>query len=218
MEPNTNSSQVPRSGRRAFLVGAAVGAAGGALGGPLAMSLLFPRTEHKAQSSSQPERPSDASGFELDHDRFMRLAIEQAKNEPRFPFGAVIVDAKTRSVVAEGYNQGRQSPTFHGEIVTINRCAARPGDIDWERLALYTTAEPCPMCQSAIEWAGIPLVVYGTSIPFLKSLGWWQIDIRAEEVIERTPFRRTAVLGGVLEDECNALFLAIGKNKAPQKE
>jgi tRNA(Arg) A34 adenosine deaminase TadA len=197
-------------GRRAFLVGAGVGILGGALGGTLATSLLFQGQTHKAQSSLPPQIP-DASAFDLDHDRFMRLAIEQAKNEPRYPFGAVIVDIKARDVIAEGYNQGRQSPTFHGEIVTINRCAARHPGVNWEQLALYTTAEPCPMCQSAIEWAGIPLVVYGTSIPFLKSNGWRQIDIRADEVALRTPFQRTAVLGGILEDECNALFLAIAK-------
>jgi tRNA(Arg) A34 adenosine deaminase TadA len=208
VQPNPNS--LPRLGRRAFLVGAGLGAAGGALAGTLATSLLGQWPKHDALSSSPLPR-RDAVGFDLDHDHFMRLAIEQAKNEPRYPFGAVIVDSTTREVVAEGYNQGRQSPTFHGEIVTINRCAARHRDIDWEQLALYTTAEPCPMCQAAIEWAGISLVVYGTSIPFLKSLGWWQIDIRAEEVVRQTPFRRTAVLGGVLEDECNALFRAIVK-------
>jgi tRNA(adenine34) deaminase len=210
MEPIAKNPQVPRLGRRAFLCGAGVGLVGGALGGTLATSLLFPSPIHEAQSSSLPQPPGP-SRFDLDHDHFMRLAIDQAKNQPRFPFGSVIVDTRTRAVVAEGYNQGRQSPTFHGEIVTINRCAARYPDINWAQLALYATAEPCPMCQSAIEWAGIPLVVYGTSIPFLKSNGWQQIDIRAEEVIRRTPFRRTALLGGILEDECNALFLAIAK-------
>jgi tRNA(adenine34) deaminase len=53
-------------------------------------------------------------------------------------------------------------------------------------LDLYTTAEPCAMCQSAVEWAGIPIVYYGTSIPYLRKLGWHQIDIRAEEVVRRT--------------------------------
>ena len=110
------------------------------------------------------------------------------------------------------------SPTFHGEIDTINRLAERDPKVDWTSLVLYTTAEPCPMCQSAVEWAGIPLVVYGSSIPFLKSLGWWQIDIRAEEVVRRTPFRRSAVLGGVLEEECNALFKTVrGLPDRPEK-
>ena len=94
------------------------------------------------------------------------------------------------------------------EIDVINRLAADQPQVDWGSLVLYTTAEPCPMCQSAVEWAGIPWVVYGSSIPYLQGLGWWQIDIRADEVARRTPFRRTAVLGGVLAKECNALFEA----------
>ena len=39
-------------------------------------------------------------------------------------------------------------------------------------------------------------------------IGWRQIDIRAEEVARRTPFRNTRVIGGILEQECNALFEA----------
>jgi tRNA(Arg) A34 adenosine deaminase TadA len=141
----------------------------------------------------------------------MRLAIAQAKHVPELPFGAVLVRAATGEVVAEGYNHSEENPTFHGEIYTINRCAAQHPQIDWAQLVLYTTAEPCPMCQSAIEWAGISTVVYGSSIPFLQGLGWWQIDIRADEVVRRTPFRKSVVIGGVLEEECNALFLAVPK-------
>jgi len=52
------------------------------------------------------------------------------------------------------------------------------------------------------------MVVFGSSIPYLKSLHWSQIDIRAEEVAKRTPFRKCAIIGGILENECNALFRA----------
>jgi tRNA(Arg) A34 adenosine deaminase TadA len=144
----------------------------------------------------------------LDHDRFMRLAIDEGKKQPTMPFGAVIVQIATGTVLARGYNRSTESPTFHGEIDVINRCAADHPGVQWTALALYTTAECCPMCQSAIEWAGIALVVYGTSIPRLVELGWSQIDIRCAEVIQRTPFRQTALLGGVLAAECDALFKA----------
>jgi tRNA(Arg) A34 adenosine deaminase TadA len=136
----------------------------------------------------------------------MRQAIALAKQVPRLPFGAVIVRRATGEIVAEGFNRSSESPTFHGEIDAINRCAAAHSSIDWTDLDLYTTAEPCPMCQSAIEWAGIATVYYGTSIPYLKDRGWWQIDIRAEEVARRTPFRQTKIVGGILESECNPLF------------
>ena len=147
-----------------------------------------------------------------EHDAFMRRAIELARQVPAFPFGAVLVLHDTGEVVAEGWNRSVENPTWHGEIDAINRCAQARPDIDWSRLTLYTTAEPCPMCQSAVAWAGIPWVAYGSSIPFLQGLGWRQIDIRAGEVARRTPFRRTGVLGGVLAKECNALFEA-----APRK-
>jgi tRNA(adenine34) deaminase len=84
-------------------------------------------------------------------------------------------------------------------------CPRHPG-IDWTGLTLYSTAEPCPTCQSAILWAGISRVVFGTSIRTLQRLGWWQIDIPAEEVMQRTPFRQCELAAGVLEAECDALF------------
>src|SRR5262249_3080939 len=117
----------------------------------------------------------------------VRRPMEQARGVPPLPFGAVLVRGATGEVPAEGHNRTAVSPTFHGEIDVINRLAADQPKVDWGSLVLYTTAEPCPMCQSAIEWAGIPWVVYGSSIPFLQGLGWWQIDIRAGEVARRTP-------------------------------
>jgi tRNA(adenine34) deaminase len=141
-------------------------------------------------------------------DKYMRLAIAMTQKVPRYPFGAVIVRRTTGEILAKGYNRSSRNPTLHGEIEVINRCAAKHAPLDWITLDLYTTAEPCPMCQSAIEWAGIATVYFGTSIPFLQQLGFRQIDIRAEEVARRTPFRNTRVIGGILEQECNALFEA----------
>jgi tRNA(Arg) A34 adenosine deaminase TadA len=146
---------------------------------------------------------------ELDHHRFMRRAIVQAKKVPQAPFGAVIIRGTTGEEIATGHNRSRVNPIFHGEIEAINHCAAEHPGVNWSQLVLYTTAEPCPMCQAAIEWTGIAMTVYGSSVPFLQKLGWHQIDIRAQEGIRRTPFRRTVLLSGILEQECNALFLAV---------
>jgi tRNA(adenine34) deaminase len=144
----------------------------------------------------------------LDHSRFMRLAIEQARKNPRYPFGAVLIDGTTERVLAEGINRVTESPIFHGEMDAINNCAHNNPQIDWNKLILYTTAEPCPMCQSAIVFAGIRLTVFGTSIPYLMKVGWRQIEIRADEVLRRSLFSQSVLLGGVLEGECNALFNA----------
>ncbi|MEZ6174319.1 MAG: nucleoside deaminase [Candidatus Scalinduaceae bacterium] len=152
-----------------------------------------------------------------DHKYFMKRAILMAKRAREFPFGAVIVRRQTGEIVSEGFNRSRNSPTFHAEIDAINRCAKTHPVINWKELDLYTTAEPCAMCQSAIEWSGISNVYYGSSIPFLKNNGWWQIDIRAEEVARRTPFRKTRVVGAILEEECNLLYKKLTVAKSINK-
>ena len=140
------------------------------------------------------------------HENFMRRAIELALHVPQYPFGAIIVNRATGEIIAEGFNQSTLNPTFHGEMVAINRCAELHHPVDWSEFDLYTTAEPCSMCQSAIQWAGIGRIFYGTSIPYVPQLNWWQINIRASEVIAKTSFRSNSLVGGILEAECNALF------------
>jgi len=144
---------------------------------------------------------------EPDDESHMRRAIRLAANNPKYPFAAVIIDEEKR-VVGEGWNRSVQNPTWHGEMDAINKCAAAHPGIDWTKLTLYTTAEPCAMCQGAVAWAGIKRVVFGSSIPFLKSIDVWAIDIRAEELARLAAFRKCAVVGGVLEEECNKLFRA----------
>ncbi|MGH8609302.1 MAG: nucleoside deaminase [Gammaproteobacteria bacterium] len=177
--------------------------------GTLSMAAAASRAHAADAELASPPVPPRTGG----HERYMRRAIALAKQVPAFPFGAVIVRRATGVIVAEGHNRSSESPSFHGEIVAINRCAADHPSIDWTELDLHTTAEPCPMCQGAIEWAGIPTVYYGTSIPHLQQLGWQQIEIRAEEVARRTPFRQSTVIGGILAEECNALFEAAPASK-----
>ncbi len=144
---------------------------------------------------------------EPEDEAYMRRAIRLAGNNPKYPFAAVLVDEEKR-VVGEGWNRSAHNPTWHGEMDAINKCAAAHPGIDWTRLTLYTTAEPCAMCQGAVAWAGIERVVFGSSIPFLKSVDVWAIDIRAEELARLATFRKCTVVGGVLEEECNKLFRA----------
>lgn len=145
-----------------------------------------------------------------DHETYMRRAIELAGNVPKLPFGAVIADKGSGEVLAEGWNRSSMNPIWHGEIDAINQWAQSDHHREGRSLVLYSTAEPCPMCQSAILWTGIETVVFGSSIRFLQQLGWKQIDILADEVARRTPFLDCTVIGGVLEAECNALFEVAG--------
>ena len=142
----------------------------------------------------------------LDHERYMRRAVENARDNPDAPFGCVISDKETGEVLAEGLNKAEESPILHGEISAIMRLDEEHPGADRTRLVLYTTAEPCPMCSGAIVWSEMPHVVYGTSISTLKRLGLPQIDLRCEEIAARSSFGGFEATRGVLEEECDALF------------
>ena len=143
----------------------------------------------------------------------MRRAIDIAGGNPNAPFGCVILDRETGEVVAEGLNDADKSPILHGETAAIISLFENNPGADTSHLVLYTTAEPCPMCSGAILWSGIPYVVYGTSIETLKRLGLPQIDLPCEEVAGRASFGSFTVMGGLLEEECDALFTDLASRR-----
>jgi tRNA(Arg) A34 adenosine deaminase TadA len=102
------------------------------------------------------------------HEKYMRLAIAQAHRNPGRPFGSVIVDERTGEVVGEGVVNMGANPMYHSEIVAMNDYIAKHGNKGWENLTMYGTGEACPMCMSAMVWAGIPRMVYGSDTPFVR--------------------------------------------------
>lgn len=142
----------------------------------------------------------------MDHEHYMRRAVEISRGNPEAPFGCVIADQESGEIVAEGLNDAESNPILHGETAAIIRLFNERPDVDPAQLILYTTAEPCPMCSGAILWSGIPHVVYGTSIQTLGELGRPHIDLPCGEVSDRASFKGFVVTGGVLEEECNGLF------------
>ena len=160
-----------------------------------------------ASSAAAPEPQIDLSAIPVSaHERAMRRAIAEARGNPAYPFGAVVVRAADGQILATGVNKGALNPTFHGEIVAINDYVARHGNRGWPEAILYTTGEPCPMCMSAMVWAGMGGAVWGTSIEKLRQFGINQILMPATAVIGASPFYHGAILGHVLRAETDALF------------
>ncbi|KAG7098399.1 hypothetical protein E1B28_000358 [Marasmius oreades] len=159
---------------------------------------------------------------------WMRRANEALPNPcPFAAFGTVIVNHTGNPGLGElictgsNNNSATGNPTLHGEISAINNCTtiltspAGPyrltpsqASAAFTSLTLYTNAESCPMCASAIRWAGFREYVYGTSIPTLIEKGWGQIRIVSAEVFQQSfelpnPSR---LLGEVLTNETDPLF------------
>ena len=87
-----------------------------------------------------------------DHTYWMEKAISQAKIS-NTPYGAVIVNQENNFIQA--YNTvATDGATAHAEINALNKLKDLHYD-EAQNLTLYTTVEPCPMCMSAIVWAGI---------------------------------------------------------------
>ena len=147
----------------------------------------------------------------LDDDQLMRRAIELAAHCPTLPFGAVVVHRGTGEILAEGWNRAEENPFLHAEVVALTAVAALHPRPDGRDLALYCTAEPCPICMGAVLWAGVGRVVFGTSVRFLLDIGWRQVDLPAAEVAGRAFGMGCEVVGGVLAAECDELFLSVGR-------
>ena len=142
------------------------------------------------------------------HEKAMRLAIEEGRRNPFYPFGAVIVRAATGEVTARGVNNTRANPTLHGEIACMNDYVQKHGNRDWEQMVLYTTCEPCPMCMTALIWAQIGGVVFASSAFGVVAAAVGEpIKLSAQQVVDATPFHRPMLLGGVLAAETDRMFV-----------
>lgn len=142
---------------------------------------------------------------------FMAKTIQIASANPIAPYGAMIV-YDDREILLESVNSAHNNPLMHGELSVIHTLFNNGFNGDCSKLSLYTTAEPCPMCSAAIYWAMIPKVIYGSSIPFLHDLFGRQIEVRASEIISKTPdFYSCELVAGIMEEECNQLFIEAKK-------
>lgn len=113
--------------------------------------------------------------------KFMSLAIQSAESGIRLseggPFGACIV--KNGRVIASAHNQVLKNldPTCHAEIQAIHIASKKLKTFDLSGCEIYSTTEPCPMCFSAIHWARIPKLIYGTAIADVAKRGFNELAI-----------------------------------------
>jgi tRNA(adenine34) deaminase len=137
-------------------------------------------------------------------DDFMRLALAQAqeaRDAGEVPVGAVLV--RNGEAIAMGRNApvGEHDPTAHAEIAAMRSAARTLQNYRLDGCTLYVTLEPCAMCAGAMLHARLARVVYGASDSKTGAAGS-VVDLFAQQQLNH----RTAVQGGVLQDECGALL------------
>lgn len=106
------------------------------------------------------------SNFTAEDAKFMQQAIDLSIANVANgggPFGAVIV--RDGEVIATGTNRvtANCDPTAHAEVSAIRAACAKLGDFKLSGCTIYSSCEPCPMCLSALYWAGVERIFYGNT-------------------------------------------------------
>ena len=107
--------------------------------------------------------------------KFMEMAIRLSEDNidnGGGPFGAVIV--RDGEVIATGTNRvvPNNDPTAHAEVMAIRSACEKLGTFQLTGCTVYSSCEPCPMCLSALYWAGVKRICYGNTKDDAKAINF----------------------------------------------
>lgn len=104
------------------------------------------------------------------------------------PFGAVIV--RDGEILATGVNSVTidNDPTAHAEVNAIRHACKAIGSFSLKGCVVYSSCEPCPMCLSALYWAGVKKIFYGNTKEDAQAIDFSDKFIYDE--LEKSPEKR----------------------------
>jgi tRNA(Arg) A34 adenosine deaminase TadA len=159
-------------------------------------------------------------------EKYMRKAIEAAVVSAQngdYGHGAVVV--QDGEVIATGYEtlkSANDPVNGHAEIDAIRKACQKLQQPYLKDSVMYCTAEPCPMCMSAIIWAKMSTVIHAITRDDMiaemdrlkrKSGGhfsWRQIAIPASYIAEHGE-PKVELIPGFMREEGLKLFELTGK-------
>ena len=149
-------------------------------------------------------------------EKYMRMALREAEKASRsgeVPVGAVLV--KGNRVLAKDHNRCIElhDPTAHAEILVLRQGGETLKNYRLNDTMLYVTAEPCPMCASAMIHGRISRLIFGAPEP---KFGAVESKMR---LFENHAFNHHVVVDhGVLEKECVKKIKTFFKKKRATKK
>lgn len=87
------------------------------------------------------------------------LILLAQTNKKGYPFSACI-EYEGRKYFAVNEVTSKNDPTAHAEIQAIRKTCRIEDQYELEGAKIYCSGEPCPMCLTAIAWAGIKEIYY----------------------------------------------------------
>ena len=139
---------------------------------------------------------------------FMQCALDEARKNfstlSGGPFGSCIVH--NEQILAVAHNTVLENDaTCHAEMNAIRIASKKLNSFDLSGSIIYSTTEPCPMCFSAIHWAQIDTIVYGTSIEDAQKLGFNELPI-SNNTLKRLGKSSIEIIPSFMLNECLGLF------------
>jgi tRNA(adenine34) deaminase len=142
---------------------------------------------------------------------YMRIALEEAQRagqQGEIPIGAILV--KGDQVLARDHNRCVElnDPTAHAEILVLRRGGEVLGNYRLNDTVIYVTAEPCPMCASAMTHGRISRLVFGALEPKFGAVESNFQFLQAGRLNHRVEIER-----GILEKECAEVLKVFFKER-----
>ncbi|TXD53197.1 MULTISPECIES: nucleoside deaminase [unclassified Polaribacter] len=134
----------------------------------------------------------------FDDTYFMKKAYQEAEiafDKGEIPVGAVIVFKNQIIARAHNLTETLNDVTAHAEMQAFTAAADFLGGKYLKDCVLYVTLEPCQMCAGASYWTQIDKIVFGASEP---NRGFINLNTKLHP--------KTAVITGVLENECSLIL------------
>ena len=137
-------------------------------------------------------------------EKYMRMALEEAQKANQggeIPVGAVLL--KGDQVLARDHNRCIElnDPTAHAEILVLRKGGRNLGNYRLNETVMYVTAEPCPMCVSAMVHGRISRLVFGVPEPKFGA-----VESKFRLLNDNGLNHKVEVDRGILEKECAAIL------------
>jgi len=147
---------------------------------------------------------------ELD-ERYMKMALDEAAKAGErgdVPVGAILIAGD--QVLARDHNRCIElsDPTAHAEILVLRRGGEVLRNYRLNGTVMYVTAEPCPMCVSAMVHGRISRLVFGSFEPKFGA-----VESRFRLLNDQGLNHKVKVDRGILEKECGEILKVFFKQK-----
>jgi len=134
------------------------------------------------------------------NEKYMKMALEEAEKAGQsgeVPVGAILL--KGDQVLAKDHNRCIElsDPTAHAEILVLRKGGEILKNYRLNDTVMYVTAEPCPMCVSAMVHSRISRLVFGALEPKFGA-----VESKFKLLNDNGLNHQVEVDRGILEEEC----------------